>query len=163
MRNKLIVFTLVVQIVYSCVKQKTTNPVPVVDYGDFLNAHKKPNGNDTATLMLNYEDGDGDLFLDNSKNGPNLIFTSYYFNKTKNVFDAHFIPGTSDTLRYSVTITQPDNGSYKGKSINGEIYVPMNSFRYDNTEKVIKFRGFMTDSKGHNSNTFSSPTISLGF
>ena len=49
------------------------------------------------------------------------------------------------------------------KSINGEIYVPMNSFRYDNTEKVIKFRGFMTDSKGHNSNTFSSPTISLGF
>jgi len=119
-------------------------------------------------LVLSYEDGDGDLFLDDVANGPNLIFTAYYFNKSKNVFDAPHLPNPppntlDDTLKYSASIIQPNNGYYKGKSIKGDIYVPLNEFRPDDNQKIIKFRGFMQDAKGHNSNWFSSPTITLNF
>ncbi len=155
---------IVLSIAYACAKPKTKDPVPHIEFLDFIDPRKSVfTGSDTATMHLSYEDGDGDLFVNNYSDGPNMVFTTYYYNEKTKSFEAEFSPAINDTIRNSTTIKQPDNGYYKGKSIRGEIFVPLTSFRSDNTKKVLKFAGFIQDMAGNKSNTFSSPSYTLNF
>jgi hypothetical protein len=163
MRFILLIF-LVTLIGFSCAKPKTKNIVPAIEYKDLQHAQKSEfTGQDTAVLVLSYEDGDGDLFVDLVTQGPNLIFTPYFFNSAKGRFDIEKDPITADTFRITSTIKQPDDGYYKGKSIKGEIYIPLREYRLNDQAKIIKFTGFMIDLKGHRSNTVSSPVYTLNF
>lgn len=149
---------------FSCVKPKTKNIVPAIEYKNLLHAQKSEfTGRDTAVLMLGYEDGDGDLFVDVVTQGPNLIFTPYFYNTAKGKFDTEIDPVTSDTFRITASIKQPDDGYYKGKSIKGDIYLPLREFRLNDQSKIIKFTGFMVDTKGHKSNIVTSPVYTLNF
>jgi hypothetical protein len=149
---------------FSCVKPKTKNIVPSIEFKNLLHAQKSEyTGQDTAVLVLGYEDGDGDLFVDLVSQGPNLIFTPFFFNTAKGSFDIEKDPVTLDTFRITSSIKQPDDGYYKGKSIKGEIYIPLREFRLNDQAKIIKFTGFMIDTKGHKSNLVTSPVYTLNF
>ena len=149
---------------FSCVKPKTKDPVPVIEFEGLFHLQKSEfTGSDTAVMSLKYEDGDGDIFLDNSNNGPNVIFTPFFFNTTTNAFDITIDPITNDTQRVTSTVKQPDDGYYKGKSIKGNIYIPMSEYRPNDNVKVIMFKGFVVDSKGNKSNTVTSPSYTLNF
>ena len=163
MRYILIIF-LSGLIAYSCVKAKTKDPVPVIEFKDFQHAQKSEfTGQDTALLALGYEDGDGDIFLDNTSQGPNVIFIPFFYNTTTAKFDIAKDPITKDTFRISNTIVQPDGGYYKGKSIKGDIYIPLREYRLSDAQKILKFTGFVIDAKGHRSNSVASPVYTLNF
>lgn len=163
MRHLLFIF-LISGFAYSCVKQQTKDPIPVIEFKDFLNPGKSPyTQRDTALIYITYQDGDGDLFTDSKTDNNNFIFTPYYFNPTTNQFYITIDPITKDTTRFNYSIVQPDNGYYKGKSIKGEIYVPLNQFRPNDAVKILKFKGFMIDMKNHKSNVVSSPVYTLNF
>jgi hypothetical protein len=148
----------------TCVKQPSKNPIPQVEFDDFAGAGKSRTTNsDTATMILSYEDGDGDLFVDNFSEGPNLIFTTYEYDKPTGSFVAPFNLEIQDTVRYTNTIKQPDNGYYKGKAIRGQIFVPLTEFRQNDDVKILKFSGFLLDKKGNKSNMFTSPVFTLNF
>jgi hypothetical protein len=166
MRFTLIIF-LIGLIAFSCVKPNSTNPIPVIEYKGLTNLGKAYSGSqpprDTAVMIIGYQDGDGDLFADNSSQGPTFAFIPFYFNTTTKKFAVQIDPITLDTQRITNTIRQPDNGYYKGKSIKGDIYIPMSQYRPNDSAKVIKFTGFMIDTKGHRSNVVSSPVYTLDF
>jgi hypothetical protein len=161
--GRLLIFLLPFLLLAACVKQNNNNPVPVLEFRDFENPHKTATGSDTAVMVIGYEDGDGDLFVDRSTQAPNFFFTTLYQEPGSSTFTVTIDPITNDTLRFSTKIYQPDNGYYKGKSIKGEIYVPLKEFRPNNKVKVVKFFGYMADTKGHRSNTFVSPVYTLTF
>jgi hypothetical protein len=149
-----------------CAKRPSKNPVPVIEFIDVNPLAQVTSVSmgtrDTAVIIIHYEDGDGDLFTDRSSDDNNFIFTPYTVDGTGK-FRGMVNPVTQDTVRLTYTIKQPDNGYYKGKSIQGEIYVPLREFRESEDIKVIKFVGFMQDMKKHRSNVISSPVYTLNF
>ncbi len=142
-------------VLVSCVKKPSTNPVPQLEYKNAYGFGLTSTGGDTAVVVVGYEDGDGNLFVDDYSQGPNLIMTTYYYNSDS----AKFLKDRS----FSNTVKQPDNGYYKGKSIKGDIYLPLREFRSNNTRKIIKFNIFMKDMKSNVANTVSSPVYTLNF
>jgi hypothetical protein len=148
----------------ACVKKNTTNPVPVIEFQDFTNAGKSPGTkSDTAVMVIGYEDGDGDLFVNSSSDDLNIIFTPYSYKKDKNAFTADYDLLIHDTFRIVNKIKQPDDGYYTGKSIKGVIYMPLREFRISDNVKQVKFVGFMIDMKKHKSNVVTSPVYTLNF
>lgn len=165
MMRFIIIIFLIAVFGFACVKPKTKNPVPVIEFTELGHAQKSEFTNkDTAVLTISYEDGDGDLLLDNVAEGPNIIFTPYFYNSTTNKFEIAVNPVIpTDTIRILASITQPDNGYYKGKSIKGNIYIPMSEFRPSDSYKIVKFTGFAIDVKKHQSNIVTSPVYTLNF
>ena len=163
MRFILIIF-LSTLIGFSCVKPKTKDPTPIIEFRELYHVQKSEfTGQDTAVMLLGYEDGDGDIFLDNSAQGPNVSFIPFFYNATTGKFDIEIDIQTNDTFRINSFILQPDNGYYKGKSIKGEIFIPMSQFRPNDQVKMIKFTGYVIDVKGHKSNIVASPVYTLNF
>ncbi len=154
----------IISLIFSCVKPPSEDPVPVIEFKDIHNMRKAisyyPDGKlwirDTAVLVLGYADGDGDIFRNKNSDGPNLVYTTYAFNQDSNKF-------VIDNFPNPATITQPADGYYLGKSIHGEIFVPMPQFRSSDNVKVLKFQAFMEDMKGHKSNVVTSPVYTLNF
>jgi hypothetical protein len=109
-------------------------------------------GRDTAVVAFRYNDGDGDLFNNTNKDAPNLVCSIYTFNTDSNKFDVNNVP-------YS--ILQPANGYYRGKSIYGDLYLPMRQFRPSAKVRLVRFEVFMVDIKKNKSNIISSPTYTL--
>lgn len=145
---------------FSCVKPKTKNPVPALEYVDFKtdfapNGKSIYTGQDTALLVFGYEDGDGNLFRDSRADLPNVVITPFYFYPDSNKFVKGGI--------FSYTLLQPDNGYYKGKSIKGQISVPLSQYRPDDLIKKLKFEIYMVDMSNNKSNVVNTPTISLNF
>jgi hypothetical protein len=144
---------------WKCVKPASKDPIPSLDYKSVNNLGKVPGSvppRDTAVLVLGYEDGDGDLFRNSSADGPNLIYTTYYYDADQDKF---LIDGSPN----SATVRQPDNGYYKGKSIQGEIYIPLSQFRSGDDKKILKFEAFMIDMKDNKTNVVTSPVFTLNF
>lgn len=141
-------------ILAACVKQPSTDPVPVLEYKNVTPLGKVAgNGTrDTAVVIFRYNDGDGDLFNNTSKETPNVVCSIYTFNPDSNKFDVNNVP-------YS--ILQPANGYYKGKSIYGDIYLPMRQFRPSDKVKQVRFEVFMVDVQKHKSNIISSPIFTV--
>jgi hypothetical protein len=160
--RQLPVILLVSLIAFSCVKQNTKNPKPVIEFIDFANAGKSKFSNgDTAVMVIGYQDGDGDLFVNSNDDDINIVFTPYAPNNDGK-FTAIFNPAINDTFRITNKIKQPDNGYYKGKSIKGQIYMPLKEYRTAD-KKILKFVGFMIDMKKNKSNVVTSPTYTLNF
>jgi hypothetical protein len=149
----------------ACVKPKSKDPVPTAEFLELRDLGQTKYG-DTATIVLFYTDGDGDLFSESSTQAhSSSIVTPYFYNETTNKFEAYFDsdPKVNDTIRIGHAIFQPDNGYYKGKSIKGELYIPLTQIRRDESVTQIKFRGWLVDMKKHTSNVYSSPAYSINF
>lgn len=146
----------------ACVKRPSTSPEPTLEYKDFF-AFRVRGNSDSAIAVLKYEDGDGDLFMDNTTDGPNLIGTFYYLDRFTGTFKAVYNPVIKDTLRFTQTVLQPKDASYKGKSIQGEIYIPVRDFRTGDSVKTFKYTFFMKDMQGHFTNTVTTGSITVDF
>lgn len=150
MRHLLFIFFIVL-VGYSCVKKVPNDPVPELEFKDFrvLGGF----GTDSALFTIGYKDWDGDLFRNSTSDGPNTIISTYKFKNDSNkfVFDQAF----------SYSIIQPADGYYKGKAIQGDIYIPVSEFRTDTSVKIFKFEIFMRDMKGNKSNVLSTPQFTL--
>lgn len=121
-------------------------------------------GIDNATLTIGYEDGDGDIFRDKTLNGPNVIGTFYYLNSGTKTFMPIFPdPITLDTFRITQTVIQPKDGDYKGKSVQGTIFLPWAPFRSGDSVKVFKYTLFVQDESGHRSNVITTPVFTVNF
>lgn len=152
MRYLLVIFCFT-GLVTSCVKKTPEDPIPVIEFKDFQ-AWK--NGNrDTAIMTLSYNDYDGDLFRNTTNDGPNTVLKTFIFNTDSNKFIK------DQTLSYA--ITQPGDDFYKGKSIKGDIIIPMSQFRPNNQVKLMKFEVFMVDMSENKSNIVATPQFSLTF
>jgi hypothetical protein len=152
MRYLIIIFS-VCLIGFSCIKKGQKNTVPEITYKDFKAS--KVGTRDTAVMTLGYNDWDGDLFRNSTSDGPNTIFRTYVFNADSNklILD--------QTLSYA--ITQPGDGFYKGKSIQGDIIIPFGQFRPSDNTKVMKFDIFMLDMKGNKTNVVTTPQFTFTF
>ena len=157
----LVLILFFVVIAFACVKKPTTSPIPVIEFKNF--EAWQSHGNDTAVMVIGYEDGDGDIFRDLTAHGPNLIATFYYLNSVTKQFTAikDFI--TNDTARITQTITQPIDASYKGKSVRGDIYLPWSPSRSGDSVKIFKYTLFLVDEAGNKSNLVTTPTFTVTF
>ena len=117
---------------FSCVKKAPSDPIPAIEFIDFKLLGGV--GTDSALFTLGYKDWDGDLFRNDNTNGPNTVISTFAFKADSNkfIFDRAF----------AYVITQPADGYYKGKSIQGDIYIPVSEFRSDTATKKIKFEIF---------------------
>lgn len=118
---------------------------------------------DTALMVIEYEDGDGDLFRDQGTDGANLFLTTYVYNSNTNQFVIDSLPlvGALKTRYSTYTVLQPANGYYKGKSVQGEIGIPLHQFRTNSNFTILKFEVFMNDMKNHKSNVVTSEAYTL--
>jgi hypothetical protein len=160
MRYLVIIF-LAGLIVYSCAKPKTKDPKPAIEFKNFN--YFQIAGRDTAILTIGYEDGDGDIFMDNNSTTQNLFITPYSFKESTNKFESVIDPITKDTFRISYIAKQPDNGYYKGKSIKGDIIIPLREFRVSDDDKILKYAIFVVDQSGKKSNVVGSPVFTVNF
>ena len=135
----------------SCVKKSSGSAVPVISYEDFKLLNHV--GSDSALFTIGYKDFDGDLFRNDNSDGPNTVISTYVYSSdsSKFVFDKLF----------SYAITQPADGYYKGKSIQGDIYIPVSEFRSNVQEKIVKFQIFMVDMANNKSNVVTTPQFTL--
>jgi len=152
---------------FSCVKKKVTNPVPAIEFKDFQ-AWKTSAGNDTAVLVISYEDGDGDIFRESNAKGPNLIGTFYYLNSATQQFTTIKDLITNDTARITQTVLQPstlnpNDANYKGKSVRGDMYLPWAPFRSGDSVKIFKYTVFVVDESGNKSNIITTPQFTINF
>jgi len=150
MRFILMIF-LVACMGFSCVKKTPSNPTPEIEFKDFKLIGGV--GTDSALFTIGYKDWDGDLFSD-TQDQTNIVFRTYAFNKDSLKF-------ISDGDPFGYSIIQPAEGYYKGKSIQGDIFVHVGEFRSDPLLKEIKFEIFMQDMKGNKSNVITTPTFTL--
>lgn len=136
---------------FSCVKKTSKDPIPVLEYKNFELLGRI--GTDSAIFTIGYKDWDGDLFRNNTTDGPNTIISTYAYkaDSAKFIFDQAF----------SYAITQPADGYYKGQAIQGDIRIPVSEFRSDITDKIIKFEIFMVDMKDNKSNVLTTPQFTL--
>jgi hypothetical protein len=138
---------------FACVKQPSDSPIPSLEFKDVMVLGKVPGTNrDTAVVVYRYNDGDGNLFNNSSKDAPNVVCSIYTFNPDSNKFDVTNVP-------YS--ILQPASGYYKGKAIYGDIFLPMRQFRPSDKAKIIRFEIFMVDVDKNKSNVITSPTYTI--
>lgn len=161
MRN-LFFITLLVLIGASCVKKKDAVPTPVIEYKEFY-AWKTGTGNDTAVMVIGYEDGDGDIFRESNVKGPNIIGTFYYLNSATQKFTAIMDEITQDTMRITQTVLQPSEMNYKGRSVKGDMYIPWSPFRSGDSVKIFKYSFFIVDDSGNKSNVLTTPQYTINF
>lgn len=141
---------------FACVKPASKAPVPILEYKTLKDLGKKARDNsDTATLVISYQDGDGNLFADNSNDPANLVISYLYFNQDSSKFVTHISEATK--------VFQPDKGYYKGKTIRGDITYPLAGFRPSDKVKIIQLKIFMVDMAKNKSNVISSPIYTLNF
>ncbi len=143
-------------VVFSCVKPASKDPIPILEYKNLKDLGKKTRDNsDTATLVISYQDGDGNLFADNSSDPSNLVITYMYYNPDSAKMVTHLSEATK--------VFQPDKGYYKGKSIRGDISYPLAAFRPSDKIKIIQLKIFMVDMAKNKSNIITSPIYTLNF
>ncbi len=155
---RFVLYIIVSCFVFSCVKKQSSDPVPAIEYKSFTSS--TAGGKDTAVLTISYQDGDGDIFRDNTSDGPNIVSTIFVFNSTANQFLPVIDVLTNDTTRYIQTITQPGDG-YKGKQVRGDIIWPLTEFRPNAQAKTFYYKLFMVDMKNHKSNVITTPTFTV--
>lgn len=131
----------------SCVKKVPLDPIPELEFKEFRSLPSVKT--DSAIFIIGYKDWDGDLFRDSETDGPNIVISSFAFNVDSNKF-------VKDKA-FAYAITQPAQEYYKGKSIQGDIYVPVSEFRSKTSFKKIKFEIFMVDMKKNQSNVLATP------
>lgn len=135
----------------SCLKKETASPIPLIEFKDFQ-ANK-----DTATLILSFTDGDGDIGLTQNDtvapNNYNCFIT--YIEKQKGVWVKRQLPFD---FNYRIPII---NTSSKKKTIKGEIRIAIKPFYYDPFSKfdTIKYEIYIVDKALNKSNVINTREI----
>jgi len=147
--------------VYSCVKRDTKNPVPKISFHSFDAINENE-----AFLTISYSDGDGDIFVEKGTKEPNFFAWFYYKNE-----NGEFVPflervSPIDTAMMSIpkiaTLERPSELS-KNQPIKGQIRIHMITWRGDSKIKNFKYKMYMVDQKGNQSEEVMTPEIVVNF
>ncbi len=151
----------------SCVKRDPITPIPTLSYESFAAVDEN-----TAYLTINYTDGDGDIFAEEDVKDPNF-FAWFYFKDTDGEFKPALWPlaipnpPKPDTIIYnnrplSYTIERPSELS-KDQPIKGRITITMVGWRSDSKYKNFKYKIYMIDQKGNQTEEIFTPEIITPF
>ena len=145
MNFRAVIFILgIASLLLSCVKRDSTDPIPIITYGDF-----SAQDENIAYLTINYEDGDGDIFAEEGTKDANF-FAWFYFKDTNGEFKPALWPLTipnppkPDTTIYnerplSYTVIRPSELS-KNQPIKGQITITLVGWRSDVKYKNFKYK-----------------------
>lgn len=157
----------------SCKKVEKFPDIPRIEYMDFTSIYN-PDLEifDRGVLRFSFEDGDGDIGLNNGDTLPPFNSSSkYYYNLIITYFEMQngelkevpilwFNPQTEqyDTLTLSARIP---NLTPRGinKAISGEIQDTMFIYNFNSVYDTIKLEAFIVDRALNESNTISTPLI----
>ncbi|MGE0567628.1 MAG: hypothetical protein AB7O73_06740 [Bacteroidia bacterium] len=164
-RNIILVFSVV--FFASCLKQNNANPVPSISYYDFYAQDEN-----IAYLTINYEDGDGNIFAEEEVKDYNFYAWYEYKDGT-----GKFVPGLwplvipnppkPDTTIYSerplaYTVYRPSELSVD-QSIKGQITITLVGWRADVSHKNIRYRIYMIDQSGNQTEEITTPDLVIPF
>lgn len=173
--SNIILFVLIASILgfVSCKKVQKFSEIPRIEYRHFEYIYNPDLGiSDRGVISFSFEDGDGDIGLNNGDTLPPYDASSeYYYNLIITYFEMQngelvevpilwYNPQTEqyDTLTQSARIP---NLSPRGtnKAINGEIYDTLFIYNFNSNFDTIKFEAYIYDRALHVSNTISTPLI----
>jgi hypothetical protein len=163
----LILFLGISAILSSCVKRKNTDPVPTISYGSFIASDEN-----TAYLTINYTDGDGDIFAEKDTK-ENNFFAWFYYKDTDGSFKPALWPlvipdpPNPDIIIYNerplaYTVIRPSELS-KDQPIKGQITITLVGWRSDSKYKNFKYKIYMIDQKGNQTEEIMTPEIVVPF
>lgn len=160
---KFIVLLSALGTLYSCVKRNDKNPVPSIEFEDFV-----PSDENTAYLTISYNDGDGDIFAEEGTKDPNF-YAWFYYKDTDGSFKSALWPlvipnpPKPDTTIYqdrplTYTVLRPSELS-KDQPIKGRITITLIGWRSDSKYKNFKYKIYMIDQKKNKTNELTTPEL----
>lgn len=134
----------------ACKKDDNFSEVPHIEYKDFVAM------GDSAHIILNFTDGDGDLGLGDSDTAGNFRYNCFirYFEKQNGTFvERTFSPP------FNFRIPVLNDG--KAKALSGEIKVSVAPFYYDflSDFDTIRYEIYVKDKALNESNHITTPEI----
>jgi hypothetical protein len=150
----------------SCQKKDTASIIPAITFNSFQATGTL--GNPTATLQINFTDGDGDIGYPTGdvSEAPNLWIKYLYFDtaKTRKFIGIYSLAdsATHDSVYfvYNIPYITPAG---KDKELTGVIQIAMTDWflnPYATTDSLeVQFQIYLYDRAGHKSNVLTSPVI----
>lgn len=170
---QLILVILLVAVLGSCKKVEKFPDVPRIEFLDFTKLYNPDlEIYDRGVLRFSFEDGDGDIGLNNGDTMPPFNPGSdYHYNLIITYFELQhgelvevpilwFNPQTEqyDTLSLSARIPNLTPGGVN-KAINGEIQDTLFIYNFNSVFDTIMFEAYIIDRALHKSNSISTPLI----
>ena len=152
--------------ILSCTKAKSIPTIPKIEFKSF-NVY----GHDSATVIIKFQDGDGNIGLTQADTSGSFSSTSpyycnffmkYYFKKSDGTFSAYTDPNTGDTLlnnNYRIPDLRPKG---QNKVLEGEIKAKILApYHKVGVHKVIRFDLYIYDRDLNKSNVVNTGEINL--
>jgi len=161
MRKKfLYILYIVVIILSSCKKEEKFSEVPYITFVDFVKIPNSHGYDEQARLTIHFQDGDGDLGLnDNELNAPFDTSSIYYYNFFIDYYKK--IDGEYQLLELPSTTNSrfPRLSDKASESIEGDISINIfiNTYDWSTTYDTMKLECHIVDRALHESNTITVP------
>lgn len=165
--------SIAVGFIYSCVKKPTYSSTPLIKYNNVFRYGHNQSNPDSIEVAINFEDEEGDVGLEQSdtfgifKNGN--LFLVYYYDSANVPSPYHWLPydATSPPLPpfdttiivFRVPPVLPPNET--SQPMKGTIYAKLkkNPFIALPGHKIIKYKIYLYDKAMHKSNTIDTDPI----
>lgn len=160
--KKLLVFIGIIAVLFSCEPEEK---YPIVPFIKYLALDKIANdlGYDyKANLKFYFEDGDGDLGLDDTSEDMRPPFDAssiYHYNFFINYYEKQNGTFVKVDLPAEQNARIPRLSSSTPESIDGEISIEIFINNFTSTYDTIRFEFFVVDRELHHSNTVTTPEI----
>jgi hypothetical protein len=146
-------------IISSCVKEKHFPPQPAIQFERFVTY-----GNDSADCFITFQDGDGDIGIQQDDHtSPDDLKMKYLYKDANGIYvpvDSSFGTPQFDTLFYSYRVPYvTPNGQYK--ALDGEIKVKLRAAPIFGPHNFVKFEIVLKDRAGHKSNMVTTNEIAV--
>jgi hypothetical protein len=148
----ILIFTVLISGSYSCVKKKTYEQSPQIEFKDFILF-----AGDSADMVISFSDGDGDIGKVAGDSTQNL-WMNYYYKDATGKYRLYYNASINDSVRTGYIIRKPSD-NYEGKPITGEVAVRIGKYRHSTTVKALKYVIYMYDNKGNRSNVITTPEL----
>ena len=160
--KKVVVFIGIIAILFSCEPEEK---YPIIPFIQFVSIEKIANdsGIDSkANLKFYFEDGDGDLGLDDTAEDmqPPFDTTSiYHYNFFINYYEKQNGTFVKIDLPAEQNARIPRLSNKTPESIDGEISIEIFINNYTSLYDTVRFEFFIVDRALHHSNTVTTPEI----
>jgi hypothetical protein len=160
--KKLLLFIGIISLLFSC---EPEDKYPIVPYIKYVAFEKIANGlgfDDKAILKFYFEDGDGDLGLDNTSEDMKPPFDAssiYHYNFFIDYYEKQNGTFVKVDLPAEQNARIPRLSSSSSESIDGEISIEIFINNFTSTYDTIRFEFFIVDRALHHSNTVTTPEI----
>ena len=161
MRKKFLYILYIIAIILSsCKKEEKFSEVPYITFVDFVKIPNSTGYDDQARLTIHFQDGDGDLGLnENELSAPFDTSSIYYYNFFIDYYKK--IDGEYQLLELPSTTNSrfPRLSDKASESIEGDISINIfiNTYDWSTTYDTMKLECHIVDRALHKSNTITVP------